>query len=45
MIPERGDIIHLQFDPSSGKEMRGWHYALVVSPAKLTRELGFTVIW
>ena len=32
MIPERGDILHIQFDPSSGKEMLGKHYCLVVSP-------------
>ena len=32
MIPERGDILHLQFDPASGKEMQGKHYCVVVSP-------------
>jgi mRNA interferase ChpB len=32
LIPERGDILHLQFDPASGKEMLGKHYCLVVSP-------------
>ncbi len=32
MIPERGDILHLQFDPASGKEMIGKHFYLVVSP-------------
>lgn len=31
--PNRGDIIHLAFDPASGQEMQGDHYALVVSPA------------
>ncbi len=30
-VPKRGDIIHLQFDPSSGREMKGDHFALVVS--------------
>ncbi len=30
-IPKKGDIIHLQFDPASGTEMKGKHYALVVS--------------
>lgn len=29
--PERGDILHLQFDPSSGLEMKGPHFGLVVS--------------
>jgi mRNA interferase ChpB len=32
LIPERGDILHLQFDPASGKEMLGKHFCLVVSP-------------
>jgi len=32
LIPERGDILHLQFDPASGKEMIGKHFCLVVSP-------------
>ena len=30
-IPNRGDIVHLQFDPSSGHEMKGPHFGLVVS--------------
>ena len=32
MIPERGDILHIQFDPATGREMAGKHYCLVVSP-------------
>jgi mRNA interferase ChpB len=32
LIPERGDILHLQFDPASGREMQGKHFCLVVSP-------------
>ena len=32
MTPDRGDILHLQFDPASGKEMSGDHFCLVVSP-------------
>ncbi len=30
--PQRGDVVHLQFDPAAGSEMRGPHYGLVVSP-------------
>ncbi len=30
-LPKRGDIIHLTFDPASGREMLGKHYGLVVS--------------
>jgi len=32
-VPNRGDIVHLQFDPSSGQEMKGPHFGLVVSGA------------
>jgi mRNA interferase ChpB len=32
LIPERGDILHLRFDPASGREMQGNHFCLVVSP-------------
>lgn len=32
MIPDRGDILHLAFDPASGRELKGDHYCLVVSP-------------
>jgi mRNA interferase ChpB len=31
MTPDRGDILHLQFDPASGREMKGKHLCLVVS--------------
>lgn len=31
--PERGDLVHLDFDPSKGREQQGKRYALV-----LTRE-------
>ncbi|MDH4457459.1 MAG: type II toxin-antitoxin system PemK/MazF family toxin [Nevskia sp.] len=31
--PQRGDVVHLQFDPASGTEMKGPHFGLVVSPA------------
>lgn len=37
MIPERGDILHLQLDPASGKEMRGNHFCLVVSPKSFNK--------
>jgi len=31
VIPDRGDILHIQFDPASGKELKGDHYCIVVS--------------
>ena len=30
-LPNRGDIVHLDFDPASGKEMNGPHFGLVLS--------------
>jgi mRNA interferase ChpB len=35
--PNRGDIIHLAFDPASGREMQGNHYGLVVSPQSFNK--------
>ena len=32
MTPDRGDILHLAFDPACGREMKGDHFCLVVSP-------------
>lgn len=29
--PKHGDIVHLTFDPASGKKMLGKHYGLVIS--------------
>ncbi|WP_029147630.1 type II toxin-antitoxin system PemK/MazF family toxin [Methylophilus sp. 5] len=42
-VPARGDIVHLQFDPSSGQEMKGPHFGLVVS-AKLFNQRGLAMI-
>ncbi|EGF89901.1 protein pemK [Asticcacaulis biprosthecium C19] len=30
--PRRGDIYHLDFTPSAGKEMVGKHFAFIISP-------------
>lgn len=30
-VPNRGDIVHLDFDPASGQEMKGGHFGLVLS--------------
>lgn len=29
--PSRGDIVHLEFDPSAGREIKGPYYGLVLS--------------
>lgn len=43
MTPERGDILHLQFDPASGREMQGPHFCLVVSPKAFNQR--FKLAW
>ena len=42
-VPNRGDIVHLQFDPASGREMNGPHFGLVLS-AKDFNKHGLAVI-
>jgi mRNA interferase ChpB len=41
--PDRGDIVHLQFGPASGQEMKGPHFGLVVS-AKIFNSRGLAMI-
>jgi mRNA interferase ChpB len=40
MTPERGDVLHLIFDPIEGREMRGERFCLVVSPRAFNAHLG-----
>lgn len=40
---DAGDILHLDFTPSAGHEMRGPHYALVVSQKAFNRASG--IVW
>lgn len=42
-VPNRGDIVHLQFDPATGQEMIGPHFGLVLS-AKEFNKLGLAII-
>ena len=35
--PERGDIYHIDLEPTRGKEQRGRRYVFVVSPAQHNR--------
>lgn len=39
-VPDRGDIVWLQFDPQSGHEQAGHRPALVLSPASYNRASG-----
>ena len=42
-VPNRGDIVHLQFDPAAGREMKGAHFALVLS-SKLFNQNGLAMV-
>ena len=41
--PHRGDIVHLDFDPSSGKEMKGPHFGLVLS-SRIFNQQGLAMV-
>jgi mRNA interferase ChpB len=42
-VPNRGDIVFLDFDPASGREMKGPHFGLVVS-GKVFNQQGLAMI-
>ena len=42
-VPNRGDIVHLEFDPASGRVMKGPHYGLVLS-VKAFNKMGLAVV-
>jgi mRNA interferase MazF len=43
-VPDAGDLIWTDFDPTKGKEQAGRRPALVVSPAAFTENTGLTVV-
>ena len=44
MTPERGEILHLRFDPASGREMKGEHYCLVVSARRFNERFKLAIV-
>jgi len=42
-IPKQGDVVHIEFDPAAGREMKGDHFALVVSATAFNR-LGLAIM-
>ena len=40
MTPGAGDILHLSFDPASGREMKGDHFCLVLTPKAFNERFG-----
>lgn len=43
-IPNAGDLIWTDFDPTLGREQAGRRPALVVSPAAFTENTGFAIV-
>lgn len=43
-IPQRGDIIWLDFNPQAGREQAGRRPAFVVSPAAYNRKVGLALV-
>ncbi|MDL2315781.1 type II toxin-antitoxin system PemK/MazF family toxin, partial [Desulfovibrio sp. OttesenSCG-928-A18] len=44
MIPSKGDILHIDFDPASGHEMKGEHYCLVVSSGRFNKRFRLAMV-
>ncbi|HLF98708.1 MAG TPA: endoribonuclease MazF [Methylococcaceae bacterium] len=43
-VPDRGDIVWLQFNPQSGHEQTGRRPALVLSPQNYNRKVGLALL-
>ena len=43
-VPDRGDLIKIDFDPGTGHEQVGWRPALVLSPASYNRPTGLAIV-
>jgi mRNA interferase MazF len=43
-VPDRGDIISLQFNPQSGREQAGRRPALVLSPRSYNTKVGLAIL-
>jgi len=43
-VPERGDIVWLQFTPQAGHEQAGHRPALVISPGPYNRRVGLALL-
>ncbi len=41
--PDRGDLVHVSFQPSAGREQTGPRYALVLSPKSYNRQAGLAL--
>lgn len=42
-VPDRGDLVHMNFQPSAGREQTGHRYGIVLSPKSYNRPSGLAV--
>jgi mRNA interferase MazF len=42
-VPDRGDVVNVDFSPQSGKEQAGRRPALVLSPAEYNQKVGLCI--
>lgn len=42
--PKRGDLVHMNFSPSAGREMADRHYGLVLTPVSYQRKTGTAIV-
>ena len=43
-FPQRGDFVHVNASPSAGREMAGFHFALVMSPLNYNKKTGMAIV-
>ena len=43
-IPKRGDLVHMNFSPSTGHELADRHYALVISQSPYSKKSGMAIV-
>jgi mRNA interferase MazF len=43
-VPERGDVVWLEFSPQAGSEQAGHRPALVISPRSYNRKVGLALV-
>ena len=44
-IPNRGDIVYLDFNPTKGHEQRGYRPALIISPAAYSEKISLALFF
>ncbi len=43
-VPERGDLVKIDFNPQAGHEQFGWRQAIVISPKEYNQMFGLALL-